>query len=89
MSSNPLRDAPEQFNHVVAACLAFFLGLVGADFFYRRQFLLGFAIFGLLILSYIVAPVGSGAGGIAGQVPVLLVLYGWIRAFLYINNKGV
>ena len=89
MTTDPLKNAPEQFSPVVAACLAFFLGPIGADFFYRRQLLAGFAIFAFLMLSYVVAPVGSDTGGIARHVPILLVLYGWIRAFLYIKNKGV
>jgi hypothetical protein len=79
-----------QSNTTVSAALAFFLGIFGADLFYRREFSLGAAVVGILIASYALAAVlGPGGSGLLSNVPVLLVVYGWVRAFMYIRSKGL
>jgi hypothetical protein len=83
------RSHPQSNNHVSAA-LAFFLGICGADLFYRREFALGATVVGILIASYAMAPVlGAGGSGLLRHVPTLLVLYGWARAFIYFRSKGL
>lgn len=79
-----------QSNNYVSAGLAFFLGIVGADLFYRREFALGATVVGILIASYVLAAVlGAGGSGLLRHVPTLLALYGWVRAFMYFRSKGL
>ena len=83
------RIAPKP-NTTVSATLAFFLGVLGANLFYRREFALGPAVLGILVASYALAAVlGPGGSGLLSNVPVLLVVYGWVRAFMYIRSKGL
>jgi hypothetical protein len=75
---------------MVPALLAFFLGIVGADLFYRREFVSGFGVFAILVFGYAMAPLmGENVGGLLHQIPTILVLYGWARAFLYVRGKGL
>ena len=72
----------------ISATLAFFLGIVGADLFYRRKYLAGLGVFAILIASYALSPVTNiGQSGVSRYVPMLLILYGWFRAFMYIRSK--
>jgi hypothetical protein len=75
---------------MTSAVLAFFVGIMGADLFYRREFLHGFAVFAVLVLGYAAAPlVSEGTAGLMHRIPTLLVLYGWVRAYLYSKSKGL
>ena len=85
-----MRQGAPQSNNYVSAALAFFLGIIGADLFYRREFALGATVVGILVASYALAPVlGAGGSGLVRNVPTLLVLYGWVRAFMYFRSKGL
>jgi TM2 domain-containing membrane protein YozV len=90
---NPDYKQPEQFNKLLAAALAFLLGIIGADFFYRRKFSAGFAVFAVLILAYALMPMMQQASpslvALLRQIPTILVLYGWVRAFMYTRDKGL
>jgi TM2 domain-containing membrane protein YozV len=81
-----MQNSAQEHNYVVAACLAFFLGAIGADFFYRRKFVEGACVLGLLVLGYVITPVGTD--GIGRHIPTLLGVYGWVRTFLYIKNRA-
>ena len=78
-----------QPSKMVSATLAFFLGIVGADLFYRRDYLAGLGVFAILIVSFALMPImGDRAAAVLDYVPTLLVLYGWFRAFMYVKSKG-
>lgn len=85
-----MTQIPSNSNKAVCAALAFFLGAFGADFFYRREFLAGFAIIAALIFSYALLPVvGAGVAGLVRAIPMILFLYGVVRAVMYTRSKGL
>lgn len=85
-----MKPGAPKLSKVISPTLAFYLEALGADLFYRRVCLAGLGIFAILAISYDLSPISNeGPTGLSRSVPLFLVLFGWVRAFMYVRSKGV